>query len=93
MAEDSGNGKDKDPTRVVASLKIEMRADGGFVVDGPMEDPILFFGLLKMAETRAVTRMTMMEMAVRAKQQTQRPKIELAHGVIPDDLRTKIRPK
>lgn len=86
-SEEQGNGKDKDPTRVVASLKIEMKANGDFVVDGPIEDPILFFGLLEMAKTRAVSRMTMMEMAVRARQEAEKPKIEMAHGILPDELK------
>ena len=55
--------------------------DKGFRVQGPLADPLLCFGLLKMAETKIQQRVMQGEKEDR--------RISVAHGINLDRLRTK----
>ena len=46
-----------DPEGVAWEIKIVMFNNGDFEVQGPMSDPVAYYGLLKLAETRLTSKL------------------------------------
>ena len=70
----------QDPNAPVI-IRLELRSDGSFSVSGPLNNPILFLGMLGMAQQRLQTRMLEIEMMQAKKEQADKPRLYTPDGV------------